>query len=340
VVDIRFVKMRDGETKWVRLGDKMGQTGSDYAERMRHMDEVLTEILKNEYGKYLGYYPPVYVISKCLEYLRPFYLECENEEDFKKEWSFANFFNNYGYAVENSQTAEENDSATYLEEKLLEDSPKTKKKVTSFFRRKKSMDSPKKEIKDQVDNVEQGDSPKPQKKSMNWFFGNSKSDNATSKQDNTQSQNDNATSKKDNAKPKMTMLQASKMMKSQSQNDNKPSNTIKTLPNEAEHEMSESVYYPFEDSDVDEDDESDIEGEYNFYNDGDNQDRMSIGTESVKSEKELTDMYEKELKTKLVENYVNDDTKEEEIGKKKSYKTTRTNSLKRFVGKVMTNKKK
>jgi len=314
----------------------MSQTGSDYAERMRHMDEVLTEILKSEYGKYLGYYPPVFVISKCLEYLRPYYLEYENEEDFKKDWSFTNFFNKYGYAVENSQTVEEN--ATSLEEKLLQDSPKPKKKVTSFFRRQKSMDSPKKEIKDQVDNAEQGVSPKPQKKS-NWFFGNSKTDNATSKQDNTQSQNDNATSKKDNAKPKMTMLQASKIMQSQSHNDNKLSTNEKTLPNETEHEKSDSIYYPFEDSDVDEDDDSDIEGEYNFYNDGDNQDRMSIGTESVKSEKELTDMYEKELKTKLVENYVNDDTKEEEIGKKNAYKK-RTNSLKRFVGKVMTNKKK
>merc|ERR1712066_136826 len=243
---------------------------------MRHMDEVLTEILKNEYGKYLGYYPPVYVISKCLEYLRPYYLECENEEDFKKDWSFTNFFNKYGYAVENSQTVEENDNATTLAEKLLEDSPKPKKKLTSFFRRQKSMDSPKKEIKDQVDNAEQGDSPKPQKKSMNWFFGNSKTENATSKQDNTQSQNDNATSKKDNEKPKMTMLQASKMMQSQSHNDNKPSNNEKTLPNETEHEKSDSIYYPFEDSDVDEDDDSDIEGEYNFYNDGDNQDRMSI----------------------------------------------------------------
>merc|ERR1712151_1066346 len=150
--------------------------GTDYAERMRHMDEVLTEILKNEYGKYLGYYPPVYVITKCLEVLRPYYLECGDETEFKKEWSFTNFFNNYGYLVENGQTEEQQNANEYNE--YTEESLKPKKKQTSFFSRQKSEkaeDSPKTEKK-KISRTESKGSPKTQKKSINWFFGSSKND--------------------------------------------------------------------------------------------------------------------------------------------------------------------
>merc|ERR1712151_501261 len=92
--------------------------------------------LKNEYGKYLGYYPPVYVITKCLEVLRPYYLECGDETEFKKEWSFTNFFNNYGYLVENGQTEEQQNANEYNE--YTEESLKPKKKRTSFFSRQKN----------------------------------------------------------------------------------------------------------------------------------------------------------------------------------------------------------
>jgi len=270
--------------------------GTDYAERMRyslrHMDEVLTEILKNEYGKYLGYYPPVYVITKCLEVLRPYYLECGDETEFKKEWSFTNFFNNYGYLVENGQTEEQQNANEYNE--YTEESLKPKKKQTSFFSRQKTEkaeDSPKTEKK-KISRTESKGSPKTQKKSINWFFGSSKNDNEVKKVDNTESKID---------KPKK----------------------------EASAEMPDSIYYPFEDSDIDEDDESDVEGEYNFYKAHDPD--FSDGGESIKSEKELTDAYEKELKIKLVENYVNGDTKDTKEKKKLSYK--RSNSLKKLVNK-------
>jgi len=285
VVNVEIGRMIDN--RWL-----VTMSGADYVERMRHMDEVLTEILKNEYGKYLGYYPPVYVMSKCLQLMRPYYLEYENEKEFKKQWSFANFFNNYGHLVEERDT--EADQIPRVDnQENFEESPKPKKKQTSFFSRQKTNESPNSE-KEQAKRSESIDSPKPQKKSINWFFGNSKNDNDANKKDDSQNKKQ------------------------------KPVEVIKDEDTSLDKhsEMSESIYYPFEDSDIDEDDESDVEGGYDFNHDSDNAD-----TKSIKSEKELTEMYEKELKMKLVENFVNKDTQE----KKKSYK--RSNSLKKLVNK-------
>merc|ERR1711970_844471 len=146
----------------------------------------------------------------------------------------------------------------------------------------------------QANRSESIDSPKPQKKSINWFFGNSKNDNDANKK----------------ADPQNKKQKPDEVIEDEDTSLDKHS------------EMSESIYYPFEDSDIDEDDESDVEGGYDFNHDSDNAD-----TKSIKSEKELTEMYEKELKMKLVENFVNKDTQE----KKKSYK--RSNSLKKLVNK-------
>jgi len=285
VVAAEIGRMRDN--RWL-----VTMSGADYVERMRHMDEVLTEILKNEYGKYLGYYPPVYVMSKCLQLMRPYYLECENENEFKKQWSFANFFNNYGHLVEHRDTESDEILEVDNQEKC-EESPKPKKKQTSFFSRQKANKSPNSE-KEPAKRSESIDSPKPQKKSMNWFFGNSKSENDANKKADSKSKKELTD---DVIKDKDTSLNS-------------------------QPEMAENIYYPFEDSDIDEDDESDVEGGYDFHHDSDDADAGSI-----KSEKELTEMYEKELKMKLVENFVNKDTHE----RKKSYK--RSNSLKKLVNK-------
>jgi len=264
--------------------------GADHAERMRHMDEILTEILNHEYGKYLGFYPPVYIMSKCLQIMRPFYIECENEKEFRKQWSFSDFWNNYGGLVENGETESDQNPEPKSAEKV-EESPKPKKKQTSFFSRQKTNESSNSE-KEPAKQREPIDSPKPQKKAINWFFGN-----------------DNDNNKKADSQSK------------KHQPDEVKKEEDKSSTNQFEM-SSDSIYYPFEDSDIDEDNESDVEGGYDFYHDSDNADGGSI-----KSEKELTEMYEKELKMKLVENYVNKDTQES----KKSYK--RSNSLKKLVNK-------
>jgi len=262
--------------KYERSGSLMGIDGKNYAEKMRQMDAVLTQILENEYGKFLGYYPPVFVISKCLEFWRPYFLASEDETDFKKRLDSANFFDNDGYVKENGQPQDnDNQLATYLKKQQPEDSPSTRKKITTFLEKQNPL------------------SPKVQKKPMNWFFGNTKKDKEGSKKEKSSDK------KQEKASPTQTA------------------------------ELDPNDYYPCEGSDIDEDDDSDVEGEYTFYNDSEDNDSMSIGGSSIRSDKEVTDLYEKELKMKLVENFVNKDTKEEE--KKKTYK--RSNSLKRLFSK-------
>ena len=228
---------------------------------LRQMDAVLTQVLENEYGKYLGYYPPVYVISKCLEFWRPYFLDCKDETEFRKRLNSNNFFTN-----ENSQTNEK------------EGNQPESKEIASFLKKQHE------------------DSPKIKKKSLSWFFGNSKKDKATSQTD---------------ASP----------------DNHSTINEGRSSPVEIA-ESTENMFYPCEGSEIDEDDESDVEGEYTFYHDTDDTDTMSIGTGSIRSAKELTEMYEKELKIKLVENFVNKDTKDE---KKKAYK--RSGSIKRLFSK-------
>ena len=48
----------------------MGAMGSKHVENFKTMDLVLTGILKDDYGKYLEYYPPVYVMKRCFEVVR------------------------------------------------------------------------------------------------------------------------------------------------------------------------------------------------------------------------------------------------------------------------------
>ena len=53
----------------------MGAMGSKHVENFKTMDFVLTGILKDDYGRYLEYYPPVYVMKRCFDLLRPYFLE-------------------------------------------------------------------------------------------------------------------------------------------------------------------------------------------------------------------------------------------------------------------------
>merc|ERR1712051_391284 len=48
---------------------------------LRKLDSALTIIREDPYGKFLEYYPPVYIIAKCLDYLRPFLAGLAREDD-------------------------------------------------------------------------------------------------------------------------------------------------------------------------------------------------------------------------------------------------------------------
>merc|ERR1711953_239101 len=49
--------------------------GTWVEDNFRKWDSALTVIRQDSYGKFLEYYPPVYIIAKFLDYLRPNFLE-------------------------------------------------------------------------------------------------------------------------------------------------------------------------------------------------------------------------------------------------------------------------
>ena len=77
-------------------------------------------------------------------------------------------------------------------------------------------------------------------------------------------------------------------------------------------------------------------GGYTFDHEGMEADSVSlVSTKSTRSEKEAVELYERELKVKLMENYVGADDSEEAKKRKNSLKrfTSKTNSLKRIFSK-------
>merc|ERR1711915_353065 len=236
------------------------EPNDSYKGKIRQIDVVLTNILQNEYGKLLGYYPPVFFISKCLEFWRPYFLECASDEEFRDK-----------LIVVSDECNQDEEEASDEKDCSSEDSTVSKSQATK---------------------EKYGEKPK--RKSLKWFFGR---------------------------KPKIEDDgQNSKNSEQEEINDFTDLNQ-ETKPEET------SEFYPTEASDVDEEDDSDVEGEYNFYNE--DEDNKSIGDGSVQSQQEMIDSYEKELKIKLMENYVNDNTKE-----KVEKPFNKRGSLRRLFGKA------
>jgi len=256
----------------------MELSGKEYADKIRQMDEALTQVLENPYGRLLMYYPPVYVINKCFEFWRPYYLEFIEENELR---------------------------SSKLEENKID-----RQNGNIRFDGSKSI------------HAEQ--SPKTTKKNINWMFGKNEKNRANAEL------NDNekvkVTSQESPKQGKKTSLFSRMSIKRKDKNTERESNHLNNgkeenirkekgvqfveNPKDLSH-SAEDLFYPGEGSDIDEDDDSDMEGEYTFQHDDYDDDRMSVGTNSIQSEKDMIEKYEKELKIKLVENLVNKDTKDE-----------------------------
>ena len=216
------------------------------------MDAALTQVLENPYGKLLGYYPPVYVINKCFEFSRPYFLEFMDENGCEKGINSSKLFYGNGHMNNDEYDNDTCNSPAENNEKETQHQEEVKSK---------------------------------KKKTLNWFF-----------------------SKSEKEKPE----------------EYKAPVEIKA--------SADDLFYPCDGSDIDEDDDSDVEGEYTFHHsDSDEADAISVGAGSIRSEKELTEKYEKELKIKLVENFVNDDTK-------KSF--NKRGSIKKLFTRTLSGKKK
>jgi len=266
--------MNDTEIK-----NLMELSGKEYAEKFRQIDEALAQVLDNPYGRLLMYYPPVYVISKCFEFWRPYYLEFIEENELSSSIQLED--NN-----KNGSIHFDNNGGIHMEQ-----------------------------------------SPKTTKKTINWMFGKNEKDRGNFElNDNAKikatSQESPKQGKKPNLFSRMSIKRKDKDTEKERNNlDNGKEESIRTAKGKEQvqfianpKDMSNSaddLFYPCEGSDIDEDDDSDMEGEYTFHHDDEDDDRMSVGTISIQSEKDMIEKYEKELKIKLVENLVNKDTKEE-----------------------------
>jgi len=267
--------MNDTEIK-----NLMELSGKEYAEKFRQIDEALAQVLDNPYGRLLMYYPPVYVISKCFEFWRPYYLE---------------FIEENGKELSSSIKLEDNKNGNIHFDKNgginAEQSPKNTKKTINWMFRKNEKDGGNVELNDNVKvKAASQESPK-QGKKPNLFSRMSikRKDKDTEKERNHL----------DNGKEESIRTEKGKVQVQFIANPKDMSNS------------ADDLFYPCEGSDIDEDDDSDMEGEYTFHHDDEDDDRMSVGTISIQSEKDMIEKYEKELKIKLVENLVNKDTKEE-----------------------------
>lgn len=273
--------------------------GRQYADKIRQMDKALTQVLENPYGKILGYYPPVYVASKCFELARPYYLELQDESGYEKGFNWNNMFNKQG-KMENAGNSkpETYEIASSLKKQNVEVAPEKKKfNWNNLFNKQDKVDNVDHENSTGNSTLETHEkasslkkqneegSPDKKRKSLNWFFGGTETETETKTETKTETETE----------PKKDTLDTP---------------TIQVIGS------ADDLYYPCEGSDIDEDDDSDVEGEYTFYNDSDD-DVKSIGAGSIRSVKEMIEMNEKELKSKLVENFVYDNTKEETKAKKR-----------------------
>merc|ERR1711953_521349 len=230
--------------------------GTWVEDNFRKWDSALTVIRQDSYGKFLEYYPPVYIIAKCLDYLRPHcILEGQAGNDAEEEEGPPSTDRAVSQVAPNGSTSE-------------------KKK---FFQK------------------------------INPFSQSSSDENKT------KGSAGNGSEKSPSSSP---------------EKETRPAKTgVKSQP-----EQPDEFYYPAEGSDIDEEDDSDMEGGYTFNHDDMEADRVSlVSTKSTKSEKEAVEHYERELEVKLMDNYVGP----EETKKTNNLKrfSNRTNSLKRIFSK-------
>jgi len=266
----------------------MGAMGSKHVENFKTMDLVLTGILKDDYGRYLEYYPPVYVMKRCFDLLRPYFLELPDNSNLTSKLNGSVPEKKSSKPINGAATGRGQDIPIITENGKGIETPPPQSKFSMF--RMNGFGFRKKENPVPVNN------------------GYASAESTTSLQ---------------NDKVKEEKIEKSS-----------PSSNLRAVHNDTQFVSAEALFYPTEGSDIDEDDESDVEGGYTLDHDVDEmdveEDKVSMkSAASFKSIKSACDEEKKELQLKLMENYVNDNTKQ---------KYKKTNSLKRIFS--MKGKKK
>jgi len=287
----------------------MGALGSKHVENFKTADQVLTGILEDDYGKYLEYYPPVYVVKRCFEILRPYFLEIPDKSNVTSKINGSVPEKKSSKPSDGAATGRGNDpiKQRYYDQSAKKDEHKRNgQNIPIINKNEQNIETP----------------PTQSKFSMFRMngFGLRKKETPV----------DNGF---DVSAESTVSLQNGKVELVKKENISSSSN-LRAIHDETKFVSAETLFYPNEGSDIDEDDESDTEGGYTFNHDVDSldldEDQVSMKSAvSMKSVKSACDEEKKELQLKLMENYVNDSTKQ---------KYKKTNSLKRIFS--MKGKKK
>lgn len=261
----------------------LNMSPDSYKETLRSWDETLTGILDHPLGQFLEFYPPVFVAKRLFNTFRPFYLEVKKGQE--------------GTDVNVKEDTHDNQEET-LEERVGNSTETTNYgKMKNYFRRKSS----KKIIL--VKNVEEENCSK-RNDDKDVSQRQSKKIQKQDTEEEIYSMNIDNDGEDNSLKTSSSMFNWLRGNKTDNKEDYKKDPV--TVDND---EFEYSPGYYMEDTNIDEENDSEVEGEYSFYQghdeDGKDDDIKSVSSLisqfSQKSDKEKE---EKELKIKLLSNYV------------------------------------